>query len=61
MAELDRARIAADWGALGFSCDLWTDPPGMVHRQNGHGSLPCDWRVWRTQRWRGLLQNCVSG
>ena len=22
-------RIAADWRARGFSCDLWTDPPGQ--------------------------------
>ena len=25
----DRQRIAADWEARGFSCDLWTDPPGQ--------------------------------
>jgi hypothetical protein len=25
----DRERIAADWAARGFSCDLWTDPPGQ--------------------------------
>jgi mannose-6-phosphate isomerase-like protein (cupin superfamily) len=25
----DRERIAADWAAKGFSCDLWTDPPGQ--------------------------------
>ena len=24
----DREQIAADWAARGFSCDLWTDPPG---------------------------------
>jgi quercetin dioxygenase-like cupin family protein len=29
MAELDRKRIATDWAAHGFSCDLWTDPPGQ--------------------------------
>ena len=29
MAELDRKKIAADWAARGFSCDLWTDPPGQ--------------------------------
>lgn len=28
MAEQDRAKIAADWAARGFSCELWTDPPG---------------------------------
>jgi hypothetical protein len=25
----DREHIAADWAARGFSCDLWTDPPGQ--------------------------------
>jgi quercetin dioxygenase-like cupin family protein len=29
MAELDRERIAADWAARGFSCELWTDPPAQ--------------------------------
>lgn len=28
MAEPDRAKIAADWASCGFSCELWTDPPG---------------------------------
>jgi quercetin dioxygenase-like cupin family protein len=25
----ERQQIAADWAARGFSCDLWTDPPGQ--------------------------------
>jgi quercetin dioxygenase-like cupin family protein len=25
----DREQIAADWEARGFSCELWTDPPGQ--------------------------------
>ena len=25
----DRQQIAADWAARGFTCDLWTDPPGQ--------------------------------
>jgi len=25
----DRAEIARDWTARGFSCDVWTDPPGQ--------------------------------
>jgi quercetin dioxygenase-like cupin family protein len=29
MAEPDRRKIAADWAARGFSCELWTDPPGQ--------------------------------
>jgi quercetin dioxygenase-like cupin family protein len=28
MTEIDRSRVAADWAARGFSCELWTDPPG---------------------------------
>jgi quercetin dioxygenase-like cupin family protein len=28
-AEPDREQIAADWEYRGFSCDLWTDPPGQ--------------------------------
>lgn len=26
---VEREQIAADWAARGFSCDLWTDPPGQ--------------------------------
>jgi len=29
MAEPDRNRVAADWSSRGFTCDLWTDPPGQ--------------------------------
>ena len=29
MYMIDRERIATDWAARGFSCDLWTDPPGQ--------------------------------
>jgi quercetin dioxygenase-like cupin family protein len=25
----NRDQIATDWMARGFSCDLWTDPPGQ--------------------------------
>lgn len=25
----DRNRIAAAWAARGFSCELWSDPPGQ--------------------------------
>ena len=28
MSERGRTEIAADWAARGFSCDVWTDPPG---------------------------------
>ena len=27
-ATVDRERVAADWAARGFGCDLWVDPPG---------------------------------
>ncbi len=27
---VDRARVAADWQARGYSCDLFFDPPGRV-------------------------------
>ncbi len=28
MADIER--IPGDWQARGFSCDIWTDPPGQV-------------------------------
>ncbi|MBI4249800.1 MAG: cupin domain-containing protein [Elusimicrobia bacterium] len=27
---VDRAAVAKDWRGRGFSCELWTDPPGQV-------------------------------
>jgi hypothetical protein len=27
MKTIDRERVAADWAARGFSCELWVDPP----------------------------------
>jgi hypothetical protein len=29
MSAADRERIAADWAARGYSCAVWTDPPGQ--------------------------------
>jgi uncharacterized cupin superfamily protein len=26
----DGQQISRDWAARGFSCDIWTDPPGQV-------------------------------
>lgn len=26
---MNREQIAADWTSRGFSCELWTDPPGQ--------------------------------
>ena len=36
----DRQQIAADWATRGFTCDLWTDPPGrrwedLTHATDG--------------------------
>jgi uncharacterized cupin superfamily protein len=28
MALVNRDRVASDWTARGFSCDIWIDPPG---------------------------------
>lgn len=27
---MDKEKVARDWHARGFSCDIWTDPPGQV-------------------------------
>ncbi|KMP10505.1 cupin domain-containing protein [Candidatus Nitromaritima sp. SCGC AAA799-A02] len=27
---MDLKRIESDWHERGFSCDLWTDPPGQI-------------------------------
>jgi hypothetical protein len=29
MAVVEPETIASNWAARGFSCDLWTDPPGQ--------------------------------
>jgi hypothetical protein len=29
MKTIDRQHGAADWASRGFSCALWTDPPGQ--------------------------------
>ena len=34
----DREQIAADWAARGFSCDLWTDPPGKRWQDFTHAT-----------------------
>jgi mannose-6-phosphate isomerase-like protein (cupin superfamily) len=36
--KLDRARIAKDWQARGFSCGLWVDPPGQVWEDYVHST-----------------------
>jgi mannose-6-phosphate isomerase-like protein (cupin superfamily) len=35
---LDRARIAADWRARGYSCELFVDPPGREWTDFVHGT-----------------------
>jgi len=34
--ERTRGPIEADWNRRGFSCGLWTDPPGQVWRDYIH-------------------------
>ncbi len=38
MAPTDRDRVAADWAARGFSCELWTDPPGQCWEDFHHAT-----------------------
>ncbi len=33
---LDRQAVERSWAARGFSCDVWTDPPGQVWRDYVH-------------------------
>jgi mannose-6-phosphate isomerase-like protein (cupin superfamily) len=35
---LDRDEVARDWKSRGFSCDLWTDPPGQRWEDFVHGA-----------------------
>lgn len=34
----DYGKIAADWKARGFSCDLWVDPPGQCWEDFTHAT-----------------------
>jgi quercetin dioxygenase-like cupin family protein len=36
MIALDRDKIAEDWAARGFGCELWTDPPGQCWENFTH-------------------------
>ncbi len=36
MNARDRQQIAADWSSRGFSCELWTDPPGQRWENFSH-------------------------
>lgn len=35
---LDLDQIAADWKSRGFSCELWTDPPGQCWENFTHAT-----------------------
>ena len=35
---VDRAAVAADWQARGFSCDLFVDPPGQRWEDFSHAT-----------------------
>ena len=38
MAAVEREAIASNWAARGFSCDLWTDPPGQQWENFRHAT-----------------------
>src|ERR1700758_31670 len=38
MPAVNREQIAADWASRGFSCDLWTDPPGQRWKDFRHAT-----------------------
>ncbi len=38
MATVDREAVARAWNARGFSCDLWTDPPGQRWEDFAHAT-----------------------
>ena len=46
---MSRDEIQADWGARGFSCDLWVDPPGQVWADFVHATdelvMPIEGRI----------------
>lgn len=33
---MDKSAIEQDWQTRGFSCDIWTDPPGKVWQEYVH-------------------------
>jgi mannose-6-phosphate isomerase-like protein (cupin superfamily) len=35
---MDKSAIQKDWAARGFSCDIWTDPPGQVWQDYVHST-----------------------
>lgn len=59
--SIDRQQVQREWEARGFSCDLWTDPPGQqwenfVHSVDelltviqGMLEVEVDGRTWRPE------------
>lgn len=35
---IDQRKVAREWLARGFSCDLWVDPPGQVWEDYRHAT-----------------------
>ncbi|MCH8029116.1 MAG: cupin domain-containing protein [Candidatus Dadabacteria bacterium] len=35
---VDRNKVEEEWGARGFSCGLWTDPPGREWKDYVHNN-----------------------
>ncbi len=33
---LDKSKVRRDWKKKGFSCDIWTDPPGQIWKNFVH-------------------------
>lgn len=33
---MSKEAIKQDWAARGFSCDIWTDPPGQIWQDYAH-------------------------
>jgi mannose-6-phosphate isomerase-like protein (cupin superfamily) len=36
--NMDRRQVSREWRGRGFSCDIWTDPPGQVWADFVHDS-----------------------
>ena len=36
--DTDRETVTRDWRARGFSCDIWSDPPGQIWADFVHAS-----------------------
>lgn len=64
---MDQVKVRTDWAQRGFSCGLWTDPPGQVwanfvHETDelvmlieGEIELSFNGRTWRPQMGEEIL------